>query len=320
MSTIWWWSSRKNNFSQNSTRLLLVLPVSRLVELDSSSVYVWRRPQEIVSKCMQHNLYATYSAYWSELTLKTVTRKQRTERERDSLDQNPPEAAKAGAVRHFARVRYSHFLSDRARAPLLPESLPSSSSLVVVSTDDLVPRTVGVSGGDAAHSRTCGQAAGIISDRSDLFEDLFEDIPGDRHRESSWSLVTGLPSGSSCNTRMSETSWQIDCLLTELHWTSGETNGERGPAVCHLHLGTSTRDVNVTCGTHFTSNLQVFKLELDLDQMTKGRESNAQTYFCVLQNYFWNIFVDKIISKWHTYANFEFALNIKKLNVKVKNK
>lgn len=46
----------------------------------------------------------------------------------DSLDQNPPEAAKAGAVRHFARVRYSHFLLDRARATLLPDSLPSSSS------------------------------------------------------------------------------------------------------------------------------------------------------------------------------------------------
>lgn len=46
---------------------------------------------------------------------------------------------------------------------------------------------------------------------------------------------------------------QIDCLLTELHWTGGETNGEWGPAVCHLHLG--ARDVNVTCGTHLELNL-----------------------------------------------------------------
>lgn len=86
----------------------------------------------------------------------------------NSLDQNPPEAAKAGAVWHFARVRYSHFLPDRAYT-LLPDTLPSSSSLSTSSTDDLdVPRTVvvGVSGGDAAHSRTCGARAAEVSFRS----------------------------------------------------------------------------------------------------------------------------------------------------------
>lgn len=32
----------------------------------------------------------------------------------NSLDQDPPEAAEAGAVWHFTRVRYSHFLLNHA--------------------------------------------------------------------------------------------------------------------------------------------------------------------------------------------------------------
>jgi len=54
----------------------------------------------------------------------------RSRTERDSLKQNPPKAAKAGAVRHFARVRYSHFLLGRARALSFLELVPSSSSCV----------------------------------------------------------------------------------------------------------------------------------------------------------------------------------------------
>lgn len=208
-----------------------------------------------------------YSTYMKRANIKNGNEKKKRI-ERDSLDQNPPEAAKAGAVRHFARVRYSHFLSDRARAPLLPESLPSSSSLVAVSTDDLVPRTVGVSGGDAAHSRTCGRTADIISDRSDLFVNLFEDIPGDRHRESVWSLVMGLPSGSSCNTRMNETSWPDGLTV---YWLSSTGRAarptENGARLCATSTW-RTRDVNVTCGTLISSRTrlkQVFKLELSLN-------------------------------------------------------
>lgn len=47
----------------------------------------------------------------------------------NSLDQNPPEAAEAGAVWHFARVRYSHFLSDQVCAV---SRVPSARAVVPI--------------------------------------------------------------------------------------------------------------------------------------------------------------------------------------------
>lgn len=49
----------------------------------------------------------------------------------NSLDQDPPEAAEAGAVWHFARVRYSHFLLDQVYT--VPIAFLSSSCVSISS-------------------------------------------------------------------------------------------------------------------------------------------------------------------------------------------
>lgn len=85
----------------------------------------------------------------------------------NSLDQDPPEAAEAGAVWHFARVRYSHFLPDQVYT--FPAAFLSSSSacfdffrhlyFVSFGLVGISHRVVGVSGGEALHSRTYGARA-----------------------------------------------------------------------------------------------------------------------------------------------------------------
>lgn len=185
---------------------------------------------------MQHIIYMQHTQH----ILKRANIKNRNEKTanwEDSLDQNPPEAAKAGAVRHFARVRYSHFLSVRARAPLLSKSLPFSSSLVAVSSssmDDLVPHTVGVSGGDAAHSRTCGRTADIISLILYLIcKKPFKNIPEDRHRDLSDRLWWAYHQEAHVTREWTKPADRTDRLSTDWAPLDGRWDQWRtGPRLC----------------------------------------------------------------------------------------
>jgi len=174
------------------------------------------------------------------------THKQR--RSRDSLDQNPPEAAKAGAVRHFARVRYCHFLlvSFLSRYPLLPP--PSPPLPLLRMTWSLAPcrwyfrwRCCTL-----AHMRRAGRR---YSGRSPNLSERLEGTEDDWHRDlsgRSWWLYHQKARVTREWTEPADRAHRLSTNWAPL--TAGPTENEA--RLCHLHR--SARYVSVTCRTHLS--------------------------------------------------------------------
>lgn len=205
------------------------------------------------------------------------TGKQR--RSRDSLDQNSPEAAKAGAVRHFARVRYCHFLSRR-----LPESLSSASSSLAASsssTDDLVPRTVSYwyfrwRWCTLAHMRRAGRRYSVRS----LTESVWggSKAPGDRHRDLSSRSWWLYHQEARVTREWTEPADRADRLSTD--WaplTAGPTENEaRLGATSTWEPGMWASPVEPTCESSL--------LKVSRNDFEQGETTGRQYFHAFLQN------------------------------------
>lgn len=100
-----------------------VRPVT--VSRDRSRSIAISRTREMIARC-------SIATRWRNNNVDMAREKERRRGERekkDSLDQDPPEAAEAGAIWHFARVRYSHFLPDQVYT--VPVAFLSSSFVLL---------------------------------------------------------------------------------------------------------------------------------------------------------------------------------------------